>query len=280
MKGAIDVWCNPFEPEFAKQTLEDPEIGAVVKWWHAEERYGGRSTEAMLKEMDEVGVEKILMPSFQQYSFMRKTMIVDFKAEDVYKLTKKAPDRFYGLYGVNPYKRMDGVRELEKAVKEWGFKGAHIHTYGFGLPIDGPDYYPYYAKCEELGVPVEMQVGHSAEMMPSEMGRPIRLDNIALYFPGLNIVGAHTGWPWCEELIALAWKHPNVYISTSGHMPRYWDKSLVQFMSTRGLGKVMFATDFPVVTPTEGITQINELGLKEVAKQQLLRETAVKVYNL
>jgi len=280
MKGAIDVWCNPFTSELTKQILDDPEIGAVIKWWHAEERYKGRTVEMMIKEMDEMGVEKILMPSFQQYSFMRKTPIVDMKAEDVYKLTKQAPGRFYGLYGINPYKRMDGVRELEKAVKEWGFKGAHIHTYGFGLPLDGPDYYPYYAKCEELGVPVEMQVGHSAEMMPSDMGRPIRLDNIALYFPGLNIVGAHTGWPWVEELIALAWKHPNVYISTSGHMPRYWDKSLVQFMSTRGLGKVMFATDFPVVTPTEGITQINELGLKDIAKQQLLRETAAKVYNL
>jgi len=280
MKGAIDVWVNPFLPELNKQILEDPEIGAVIKWWHAEERYKGRSVEAMIKEMDEVGVEKILMPSFQQYSFMRKTPIVNYNAEDIYKLTKQRPGRFYGLYGVNPYKRMGAVRELEKAVKEWGFKGAHIHTYGFGIPIDAPDYYPIYAKCAELGVPVEMQVGHSAEAMPSEMGRPIRLDNIALYFPELKIVGAHTGWPWVEELIALAWKHPNVYISTSGHMPRYWDKSLINFMSTRGLGKVMWATDFPVVTPTEGITQINELGLKDIAKQQLLRETAVKVFNL
>ena len=280
MKGAIDVWVNPFLPELNKQVLEDPEIGAVIKWWHAEERYRGRSVEAMIKEMDEVGVEKILMPSFQQYSFMRKVPIINYNPEDIYKLTKQRPGRFYGLYGVNPYKRMEAVRELEKAVKEWGFKGAHIHTYGFGIPIDAPDYYPIYAKCVELGVPVEMQVGHSAEAMPSEMGRPIRLDNIALYFPELKIVGAHTGWPWVEELIALAWKHPNVYISTSGHMPRYWDKSLINFMSTRGLGKVMWATDFPVVTPTEGITQINELGLKDAAKQQLLRETAVKVFNL
>jgi hypothetical protein len=175
---------------------------------------------------------------------------------------------------------MDAVRELEKAVKEYGFKGAHIHPYGFGIPIDAPDYYPIYAKCVELGVPVQMQVGHSAEAMPSEMGRPIRLDNIALYFPELKIIGAHMGWPWCEELIAISWKHANVYISTSAHMPRYWDKSVVNFINTRGVGKVMWATDHPVVSHREGITQINELGLKDAAKQQLLRETAVKVYNL
>jgi hypothetical protein len=116
--------------------------------------------------------------------------------------------------------------------------------------------------------------------MPSEMGRPIRLDNIALYFPELKIIGAHMGWPWCEELIAISWKHANVYISTSAHMPRYWDKSVVNFINTRGVGKVMWATDHPVVSHREGITQINELGLKDAAKQQLLRETAVKVYNL
>ena len=280
MKGAIDVWCNPFTPELGGRVLNDPEIGAVVKWWHAEERYKGRSVEVMLKEMDELGVEKILIPSFQQYSFMRKVPIMNFTTEEIVELVNKRPDRFVGLYGVNPYKRMDAVRELEKAVKQYGFKGAHIHTYGFGIPIDAPDYYPIYAKCVELGVPVQMQVGHSAEAMPSEMGRPIRLDNIALYFPELKIIGAHMGWPWCEELIAISWKHANVYISTSGHMPRYWDKSVVNFMNTRGVGKVMWATDHPVVTHREGITQINELGLKDVAKQQLLREAAVKVYNL
>lgn len=205
---------------------------------------------------------------------------MNFTTEEIVELVNKRPDRFVGLYGVNPYKRMDAVRELEKAVKQYGFKGAHIHTYGFGIPIDAPDYYPIYAKCVELGVPVQMQVGHSAEAMPSEMGRPIRLDNIALYFPELKIIGAHMGWPWCEELIAISWKHANVYISTSGHMPRYWDKSVVNFMNTRGVGKVMWATDHPVVTAREGITQINELGLRDAAKQQLLRETAVKVYNL
>src|SRR4030042_2492283 len=134
MKGAIDVWCNPFTPELAQRTLDDPEIGAVVKWWHAEERYKGRPVEVMLKEMDELGVEKILIPSFQQYSFMRKVPIMDFKIEEIAELVNKRPDRFVGLYGVNPYKRMDAVRELEKAVKQYGFKGAHIHTASLPSP--------------------------------------------------------------------------------------------------------------------------------------------------
>ena len=280
MIKAIDVWVNPFTPELIKQLVDDPEIGAVIKWWHMEERYAGFTAEQMIKMMDENNMDKVLIPSMQMYSYMRKTPILNYSTHDIAKLVQKAPNRFVGLYGVNPFKRMQAVRELEVAVKEYGFKGAHIHTYGYGIPIDAPDYYPIYAKCVELGVPVQMQIGHSAEAMPSDMGRPIRLDNIALFFPELNIVAGHTGWPWCEELIALAWKHSNVYIGTSAHSPKYWDKSLVNFANTRGLGKVMWSTDFPVVMHREGRKQIEELGLKENAKAQLLREAAVKVYKL
>ena len=108
-------------------------------------------------------------------------------------MVAKRPDRFAGLYGINPYDRMHGVRELEKAVREYGFKGAWIHTYGFERAVNHRDFWPFYARCVELDVPVVMQIGHSAEFMPSELARPIYIDDIALYFPELRIVGAHTG---------------------------------------------------------------------------------------
>ena len=250
MIRAIDIWSLPFTPKLLKRLVDDEEIGAVIKWWHMEARYAGFTVEQMIKEMDEAGVDKVIVPSFQMYSYARKVPILECTTEEIAEVVAQAPDRFVGLYGVNPYKRIEAVRGLERAVKEFGFKGAHIHTYGYGIPIDAPDYYPIYAKCVELGVPVQMQVGHSAESMPSDLGRPIRLDSIALYFPELSIIGAHTGWPWCEELIALAWKHSNVYIGTSAHAPRYWDKSLVNFANTRGKGKVMWGTR-PYNSPQE-----------------------------
>ncbi|MFC1944337.1 amidohydrolase family protein [Chloroflexota bacterium] len=280
MAGAIDAWVNPFTPDLQRRLVDDEEVGAVIKWWHMEDRYKGFTPEEVIALMDEAGLDKILIAAFQMYSFMRKVPIVAYTTEEIAEVVKTRPDRFAGLYGVNPYKRMQAVRELEVAVKEYGFKGAHIHTYGFGLPIDAPDYYPIYAKCVELGVPVEMQIGHSAEAMPSDMGRPIRLDNIALYFPELKLVAAHTGWPWCEELVALSWKHPNIYISTSAHAPKYWDKTIVDFINTRGQGKVMWATDWPVVPWKESIEQIEALGLKERAKQLLLHDVAAEVFKL
>ena len=95
-------------------------------------------------------------------------------------------------------------------------------------PDQRAEWWPFYTKCAELDVPVVFQVGHSAEFMPSACGKPILLDDIAIWFPELKLVGGHTGWPWTEELISMAWKHPNVYIACSGHAPKYWDPKLVQ----------------------------------------------------
>jgi predicted TIM-barrel fold metal-dependent hydrolase len=117
--------------------------------------------------------------------------------------------------------------------------------------------------------------------MPIDAGRPSHIDEIALYFPELPIVIAHTGWPWVEEAIAVVSKHPNVYLGTSAHSPKYWKPEMVQFLnSRRGRGKVLFGTDYPIVTHAEAIKQIEELGLREESKQALLHDVAAKLFKL
>jgi predicted TIM-barrel fold metal-dependent hydrolase len=118
--------------------------------------------------------------------------------------------------------------------------------------------------------------------MPSACGKPLLLDDIAIWFPELRLVGGHTGWPWTEELIAMAWKHPNVYIGVSGHAPKYWDPKLVRFMNARrrGIGKVMWGTDYPLIGHAESLEQIAELDLKPEALYALLRGTALEVFKL
>lgn len=208
-------------------------------------------------------------------------MVQNCPLEEVAAIVEKAPDRIIGLVGINCYSDIMGaVRELERGVKEYGFRGAHIHPYGFGYRLNDAVYYPIYAKCCELNVPVFMQVGHSAELMPSELGHPLLLDTIAIDFPDLRIVGMHTGWPWTEILIAMAWKHPNVYIGTSAHAPRYWDPSLVRFINSRGQNKVVFGTDYPVLRHKECLDQIAQLGLKPEAQRKLVRENALRVLGL
>jgi hypothetical protein len=154
--------------------------------------------------------------------------------------------------------------------------------FGFGIPLNSREWWPFYTKAAELGVPVVFQTGHSAEFMPSACGQPILLDDIAIWFPELKLVGAHTGWPWVEELIAMAWKHPNVYIATSGHAPKYWDPKLVRFLNARnrGIGKVMWGTDYPLILHEESLAQVADLDLKPEALAALLHDTAAKVFGL
>jgi predicted TIM-barrel fold metal-dependent hydrolase len=222
----------------------------------------------------------VLVPAAKMYSFQSRRPLWDVPVSSVAELVEQAPDRIRGLYGIDPWTRMSGVRQLEDAVRRQGFVGAHLHPYGFGLGLNDAAYYPFYAKCVELDVPLVVQVGHSAESMPSAAGRPLLLDDVALYFPELRIVAAHTGWPWVEELVALAWKHRNVYVGTSAHSPKYWDPALVRFLKSRGKGKVLFGTDYPVLRHAEALAQVEALGLGEEAETWLLHETARKVFKL
>lgn len=281
MVKAIDIWHMPFTPALMKKAYIDvKEQHDVLEWWGLLDRVKGRTPKKFVADMDDAGIDKVIIPAAKFKSFKDQKMQWDFSTEEIYDSIKDYPDRLYGVYGVNVYTRMDGVRELERAVKEFNFIGAHIHTYGFELPYNHRRYYPFYTKCVELDVPVIMQVGHSAEFMPSAMGRPIDLDDIALDFPELKIVAAHTGWPWVEEMIAVSWKHPNVYIATTAHAPKYWDPSLVSYLNTRrGIGKVMYGSDFPVLEWKMCLKQIADRGLKEEAKQALLYDTAMKVFK-
>ena len=194
------------------------------------------------------------------------------------------PDRFHGLAGLDPTEGMAGVRQLEKGVREYGFIGAHFYPHWFELAPDHARWYPFYAKCCELGVPVQLQVGQSMLYDPSypcrSVGRPITLDGVACDFPELKIVGIHIGIPWTDEMIAMAWKHPNVFIGTDAHSPKYWPESFVRYLNSYGQDKVIFGTDFPVLDFERTRAEIDALGLKPQAKRKLLRDNALRVYGL
>lgn len=282
MPGAIDVWCNLFTDEGIRTVFTgNPEV-----WFSMGQQWGrghlmvGYEPEEFLARLDAQGVQRIVVPSLKQLLY-RERRLISVPWESVAKLIERYPDRISGVYGIDPNSGLKGVKELENAVTNHGFVGAHVHPFGFDTPMDSYKFFPFYTKCAELGVPVEFQAGHSAEFMPSKHGRPILLDTIAIYFPELTLVGAHHGWPWVEEMIAMAWKHPNVYVATSAHAPRYWDPKMVKFLNShrRGMGKVMWGTDYPLIQHDESLGQIDDLNLKPEAKQMLLRDTAMNVFR-
>ena len=261
---------------FEKYWLASDELSKLAQWWNFEDAIRkGWTPDEMVGLMDEASVDKHCIVQFIMKSYREDRLIIDVTTEEVAEVLQAHPDRFIGFAGINP------LRGMERAIRDFGFRAAYLHVYGFNIPIDHRRLYPFYAKCEELGVPVSMQVGHSAESMPSEHARPILLDNIALDFPGLTIVGTHTGWPWTEEMIAMGWKHDNVYIGMDAHMPKYWEKSLLTFVKTRGQDKVIWGTNGPTAfTHGHILPQVDALELKPEVKRKLLRENAMKVLGL
>jgi predicted TIM-barrel fold metal-dependent hydrolase len=279
---AIDFHCNLFTPESIRKNWHGaPEMARLIRWWKMEERVQGRSVAEFVQMMDRAGCDKVLVPAIRMFSYKEKTLVWDITEEEVLETVQAAGGRVVGLAGFNPFKGMHSVRQVEKAVREYGFKGCYVHPYGWGLPLNDRKFYPLYAKCAELGVPVSMQVGHSAEHMPNECGRPIYLDDIALDFPELRLIGAHTGWPWTEEMISLAWKHENVYLGIDAHHPKYLEASLLNFMKTRGQNKVIWGTNYPALMHEEAIRVVRtDLGLSDKVAEKILHGNAARVYGL
>jgi predicted TIM-barrel fold metal-dependent hydrolase len=237
------------------------------------------SIEEMIRQMDEAGVERVFIAQCKMWSYWRKWMYMDTQLEEVLQYTQRYPDRFVGLAGYNPYRITESLREIEIAVTRYGFRGVYVHIYGFDIPIHDRKMYPLYAKCVELDVPVSLQVGHVLEAMPSECGRPIYLDRVACDFPELKIIGAHTGWPWVDELISVCYKWENVWLGIDAWMPKYLSPAIVQFINSRlGQDRCLWGTNG--LPWKENLRQLNELGLKPEAKRKLLRENAVKLFKL
>ena len=281
MTGAIDILCNHFTPEnIQRNFLHNPSERETFERLGLMENLKGHTPQDFLRYMDATGHDKVMVSAIQCGPYFEAEHRVQTEAEELHRDAAADPGRILGLFGINPNRRMEGVGQLERAVRDYGFKGAHLHPHGYDMPPDHAFYFPYYAKCAELGVPLVVSMGNTQDAMPIEPGRPIHLDRVALYFPELSVICTHTGWPWMSEAIALASKHPNFYIGTSAYSPKYWTADLVQYINAHGRNKVMWGTDFPMITHERSLREVDALGLREVSKQMLLRDNARRVFGL
>jgi predicted TIM-barrel fold metal-dependent hydrolase len=171
------------------------------------------------------------------------------------------------------------VRRAAEALAQPAFVGLQIHTHSWDRPFDHRDYYPFYALAAEHGVPVVMQAGTSGGLMASECGQPIGVDRPALYFPSVDFVLSHTGWPWVEEAIAMAQKHGNVFLGTAAFPPHHWSPELLRFANGAGRGKALLGTSFPVVGHRQALRRLADVKLSDEAREGLLFGAAQRVFQ-
>lgn len=281
--GAIDIVVNYYTPQVIaeKRVPTDDSFRDQVRM--ADGPRKGLTSEEYIAKMDRAGIERSLLIA-TRCGDRRMNTSTEIPYEYIYEACSAYPHRFSGLAGIDPLRGIQGLKELDKAVHEFGFVGAHLYPHWFGLSPDAAIYYPYYARCAELGIPIMMQVGqclvYRSDNRLATVARPMALDRIAIDFPELIIIGIHLGYPWTEEMISVANKHQNVYMAGDAYAPKYWGHAAVQFANTYGQDKFMFGTDWWVIDPERAMQEVHELGMKPDSKRKMLRDNAIKVFKL
>jgi len=228
-----------------------------------------------IKSMDEAGVSLSLISAWVA---PHRVMISN---DEVARFAKESRGRLVGVGSVDISNPRAAVRELRRCVKELGFKAVRVLPWLWELPPTHARFYPIYSECCELGIPFCTQVGHTGPLMPSEYGRPIPyIDQVALDFPELVIVGGHIGYPWTEEMVAVCTKHPNVFIDTSAYTVRRYPEALVSYLRRHGRAKVLFGTNWPMISPAKALEGLDDLQLEAETRELFLAGNAARVFKL
>jgi predicted TIM-barrel fold metal-dependent hydrolase len=222
--------------------------------------------------MDHYGIEKAMIG-------------VGFSSDrnDKVQAVRDHPDRFIGSFSVDPNQGMAGVRDLVKAYETIGIKSAIAFPAGYlpQVPINDKRFFPLYAKCIELDIPICVTTGICGPRVPSACQDTMLIDEVCWFFPELKFVMRHGAEPWADLAAKLLLKWPNLYYYTSAFSPRYYPKAIVDYANTRGADQVMYAGYFPMGLGLDRIfADLPNVAFKDEVWPKFLRENAQRVFQL
>ena len=270
MTEIVDVWMQHPTLRHAQHEMFD----SLRRWTGTERPTEELPLDVTLSMMDDGGISVGLTAAW----YGPEGHLIS--NDDVAGFVAQAPERLRGVAGADIRKPMEGVRELRDRVDQ-GFVALRLVPWLWNVPPTDRRFYPLYTACVDLGIPFCTQVGHTGPLQPSETGRPIPyIDQVAIDFPELSIVCGHIGYPWTSEMIAVADKHPNVCIDTSAYVAHRYPDELVAYLKGRGKDKVMFGTNYPMITGSEALKRLSELELNAETTEAFLSGNARRVFNL
>lgn len=270
MTEIVDVWMQHPTLRHSNHDMFE----SLRRWMGIETFDEALPIELTLAAMREAGVTAGLTTAWYgpEGSLISNDEVAEFVARSQGLLVPVA--------GADIRRPMEAVRELRDRVEQ-GFVALRLVPWLWEAPPTDRRYYPLYAACVDLGIPFCTQVGHTGPLRPSETGRPIPyIDQVAIDFPELVIVCGHIGYPWTTEMIAVADKHPNVYIDTSAYAAHRYPAELVDYLKGRGGHKVMFGTNYPMMTPARALERLDDLGLTAETRDAFLHANARRVFAL
>ena len=196
---------------------------------------------------------------------------------------KDNPKRFFPSYGANPNEGMDAVRKIRSLHKEHGIKTVTGFPCGLcpQVPINDKRWYPIYATCVELDLPICMTCGVPGPRIPMGPQKVELIDEVCWFFPELKFVMRHGGEPWEALAVKLMLKYPNLYYSTTAFAPKHYPKAIIDYANTRGADKIMYGGYFPMGLSLERIfTEMKNVPFKDKVWPKFLRDNAMRVFDL
>lgn len=273
----IDGWVNLWPESFAaKWAAQDSQQGVVELF--GEDLARGRSVEDLIGAMDTAGVDVgVLTAGLSDPERLHRKG--GYAAEDFLAVAAEHPGRFLVSAAVDratkPVEACARVREL---AKHEDFRLVRITPLVEQYELNHRLYYPVYATCAELGIPVSINVGVPGPQVRSRCQHPELLEDVLIDFPTLTVIGAHMGHPYEALLIQYMLKWPQLHLMTSAYLATYMDPAIVRFMdSSRGRGRLMWASDHPVIPAEKALGAARELPLSEEGMTEFLGAAADRV---
>ncbi len=208
--------------------------------------------------------------------------------EEVAEAAAANPEVIIPFASVDPARGKPGVRQARRLVTEHGVRGFKFHPSIQEFFPNDRVAYPLYEALEELGVPAVFHTGQTGigAGVPGGGGirlkysNPLCLDDVAADFPGMPIIMAHPSFPWQEEALAVATHKQQVYIDLSGWSPKYFPPLLVQYANSLLQDKVLFGSDYPLLTPDRWLADFDKLPIKPGVRDKILKHNAARLLGL
>lgn len=280
----IDFSSRPPHPDFSPPA---PHLQNYRRVYRASE---GRSAasgaaqglEGWLDTYDRLGVRHVVLKARD----LTTTFGFKIPNEAVADFVRKHGPRYIGFAGVDPW-RADAVVQFDHAVRTLGLRGLNLQCFELKLRPDDERLFPLYEKAIEMDVPVNIHCGiNFSTHVPMALGRPDYIDNVMVRYPELRAVASPPGWPWVQELIGAAWRHPNLYIGVLAVRPKLLAKAhsgyepLLQYGRTILKEKIIFGSAFPMMPVEAALAELDDLGLDQATRRLWLHDNAARLLGL
>ncbi|CAN5626296.1 4-hydroxyphenyl-beta-ketoacyl-CoA hydrolase [soil metagenome] len=294
------------EPEIVRGPMNMDEIVAIdmhthaeVSCWNPFDKYGEEYDRAADKYFRS-SRRPTIQESIEHYRERKIAMVmftVDAETqlgrrrlpnEEIAEAAAKNPDILIAFGSVDPHKGKMGAREVRKLIEEHGVKGFKFHPTVQGFYPYDKMAWPLYEVINEYKLPATFHSGHSGigsgmrcgGGLKLEYSNPMHLDDVAIAFPDMQIIIAHPSWPWQDEALSVAMHKPNVWIDLSGWSPKYFPPQLVQYANSLLKDRVLFGSDYPLITPDRWMDDFQQAGFKPDVMPLILKENAMRLLKL